>query len=170
MRCAGSTPNGWCISWTRSPGRAAQAQVRGLIRDFYSDLKAFRLKPGARRAAAPRKRFGHIFPRRTGFVALDRLLKRLHTNVSETDIRCYVARRKLSAGTRGDTGRDCRDAFLGLAKTCAKLGIDIRDYLGSRLKGAGRGMASFRRSMFTSGARSAHLIGNRTQTFAPVTE
>src|SRR5471032_3699046 len=72
--------------------------------------------------------------RRTGFDILDRLLARLHankpellmvlerpeiplhTNGSENDIRCHVTRRKISAGTRSDPGRDCRDAFLGLAK------------------------------------------------------
>ncbi len=135
--------------------RAAQAQVRGLIWDFYSELKAYRLKPGARRAGALRKQFDRIFLKRTGFVQLDRLLKRLHankaellmvldrpatplhTNGSERDIRCYVTRRKVSAGTRSDIGRDCRDAFLGLAKTCGKLGIEVWDYLGSRLKVAG---------------------------------
>ena len=100
-------------------------------------------------------RFDHIFLRRTGFVTLDRLLARLHankaellmvldqpeiplhTNGSENDIRCYVTRRKVSAGTRSDIGRDCRDAFLGLAKTCDKLGIAVWDYLGSRFKVAG---------------------------------
>ena len=30
-------------------------------------------------------------------------------------------------------GRACRDAFLGLAKTCAKLGVSFWDYLGARL-------------------------------------
>jgi hypothetical protein len=29
----------------------------------------------------------------------------------------------VSGGTRSDTGRDCRDAFLSLNKTCAKLRI-----------------------------------------------
>ena len=57
----------------------------------------------------------------------------LHTNGSENDIRCQVTKRKVSGGTRSDVGRDCRDAFLGLAKTCAKLGIAFWDYLGSRL-------------------------------------
>jgi hypothetical protein len=57
----------------------------------------------------------------------------LHTNGSENDIRCQVTKRKISAGTRSDAGRDCRDAFLGLAKTCAKLRISFWDYLGSRL-------------------------------------
>jgi hypothetical protein len=42
-------------------------------------------------------------------------------------------KRKVSGGTRSDLGRDCRDAFLGLAKTCAKLGITFWNSLGSRL-------------------------------------
>lgn len=142
--------------------RAAQARVRGLIWDFYASLKSFRATPrahahpsGQRRSAALSARFDRIFCRRTGFVTLDRLLARLHankaellrvldrpeiplhTNGSENDIRCYVTRRKISAGTRSDVGRDCRDAFLGLAKTCDTLGIAVWDYLGSRLKVAG---------------------------------
>jgi hypothetical protein len=135
--------------------RAAQARVRGLIWDFYADLKAYRGKPGKRQARALRVRFDKIFLGRTGFVALDRLLARLHankaellmvlerpelplhTNGSENDIRCQVTRRKISAGTRSEAGRDCRDAFLSLAKTCDKLGIAAFDYLGSRLKVAG---------------------------------
>ena len=64
---------------------------------------------------------------------LDRPEIPLHTNGSENDIRCQVTRRKVSAGTRSDIGRDCRDAFLGLAKTCAKLEIAFWDYLGDRL-------------------------------------
>jgi len=135
--------------------RAAQTRVRGLIWDFYADLKAYQLKPGRRRAVALSARFDRIFLRRTGFVTLDRLLARLHankaellkvlerpeiplhTNGSENDIRCYVTRRKVSAGTRSDIGRDCPDAFLSLAKTCDKLGIAIWDYLGSRFKVVG---------------------------------
>ena len=57
----------------------------------------------------------------------------LNTNGSENDIRCQVTKRKISGGTRSDAGRDCRDAFLGLPKTCAKLGIAFWDYLGARL-------------------------------------
>jgi hypothetical protein len=52
---------------------------------------------------------------------------------SENDIRAQVTRRKVSGGTRNDLGRDCRDAFLALAKTCAKLSIRFWDYLGTRL-------------------------------------
>ena len=57
----------------------------------------------------------------------------LHTNGSENDVRCHVTRRKVSGGTRSDVGRDCRDAFLGLAKTCGKLKVAFWDYLGSKL-------------------------------------
>ena len=64
---------------------------------------------------------------------LDRPDIALHTNGSENDIRCQVTKRKVSGGTRSDLGRDCRDAFLSLAKTCAKLQISFWDYLGSRL-------------------------------------
>ena len=131
--------------------RAAQARIRDLIWWFYADLKAYRREPNRRRRAELRARFDRIFRRRTGFVVLDRLLERLHankaellraldrpeiplhTNGSENDIRAQVTRRKISGGTRSDMGRDCRDAFLGLAKTCTKLGVSFWDYLGARL-------------------------------------
>lgn len=131
--------------------RTAQQHVRGLIWDFYRDLKSYREDPSPRRRASLRARFDRIFRRNTGAVMLDRLLKRihanrrellmvldrpeipLHTNGSENDIRCHVTKRKISGGTRSDVGRACRDAFLGIAKTCTKLGITFWDYLGSRL-------------------------------------
>jgi hypothetical protein len=131
--------------------RAAQATVRKLIWEFYADLKAYRCAPTPQRKAALQARFDGIFTRKTGFVTLDRLLARLHanksellmgldrpeiplhTNGSENDIRCQVTRRKVSGGTRSDRGRECRDTFLGLAKTCAKLAISFWDYLGDRL-------------------------------------
>jgi hypothetical protein len=57
----------------------------------------------------------------------------LHTNGFERDLRPQVIKRKISGGTRSDPGHDCRDAFLGLLLTCAKLGISFRDFLGHRL-------------------------------------
>lgn len=131
--------------------RAAQQRIRSLIWWFYADLKAYRHDPTPARKAALRARFDRIFKRKTGFATLDRLLARLHankpellmvldqpdiplhTNGSENDIRCQVTKRKISGGTRSDAGRQCRDAFLGLAKTCAKLGLSFWDYLGNRL-------------------------------------
>ena len=49
----------------------------------------------------------------------------LHTNGSENDIRAQVTKRKISGGTRSEAGRDCRDAFLTLMKTCQKLGLSV---------------------------------------------
>ena len=123
--------------------------VRHLIRWLYDD-QSLLPGPGPATRSALRRRFERIFQRRTGFATLDRLLKRLHankgellrvlerpkiplhTNGSENDVRCLVTRRKISAGTRSDIGRDCRDGFLGLMKTCGKLGISFWNYLGSR--------------------------------------
>ena len=118
---------------------------------FYADLKAYCRDPTPRRKRELQARFDRLFTTTTGFATLDRLLARLHankiellralerpdiplhTNGSENDIRCQVTRRKISGGTRSETGRDCRDAFLGLMKTCDKLGVSFWDYLGSRL-------------------------------------
>ena len=44
-----------------------------------------------------------------------------------------MTKRQVSGGTQSDLGRDCRDAFLGLAKTCQKLRIAFWDYLGDRI-------------------------------------
>ena len=62
----------------------------------------------------------------------------LHTNGSQNDIRGQVTRRKVSGGTRSDTGRDCRDAFLSLAKTCTRHAVTFWNYLGSRLNVPGQ--------------------------------
>jgi len=136
--------------------RRAQSFIRDLIWSFYRDLKAYAREPTPQRKAALSAEFDRIFTHKTGFVTLDRLLARLHnnksellmalerpeiplnTNGSENDIRCQVTKRKISGGTRSDAGRDCRDTFLGLAKTCAKLGIAFWDYLGARLAISGQ--------------------------------
>ena len=129
----------------------AKERIRARIWRLYKDLKAYRQAPARRRARELGRRFDSIFSTETGFATLDRLLARLraqkedllavlkrpeiplHTNGSENDIRCQVTRRKISAGTRSDLGRDSRDAFLGLMKTCAKQAVSFWDYLGDRL-------------------------------------
>ena len=67
-------------------------------------------------------------------VVLDRPEVPLNTNGSENDIRACVTRRKISAGTRSEAGKQARDIFLGLMKTCKKLDISFWHYLGNRLK------------------------------------
>ena len=137
--------------------RAAKEMIRDRIWQLYGDLKTYARAQTSQVKGAPEAkaelaaRFDAIFTTKTCFVTLDRLMKRLHakktdllmvlerpdvplhTNGSESDIRCHVTRRKVSGGTRSDLGRDCRDAFLGLIKTCAKQSIRFWDYLGCRL-------------------------------------
>lgn len=131
--------------------RQAKERIQARIWWLYADLKAYCRDPTPAARRALRQRFDRLFTSRTGFVTLDRLLTRLHanrdellmvlecpdvplhTNDAENDIRCQVTRRKISGGTKSEAGRDCRDAFLGLMKTCNKLGIRFQDYLGCRL-------------------------------------
>lgn len=165
--------------------RAAQQHVRGLIWWFYADRKAYRADPTPRRRRELRTRFDRIFQRTTGFATLDRLLQRLHankaellrvldrpdiplhTNGSENDIRCQVTKRQVSGGTKTDTGRDCQDAFLGLAKTCAKLRVSFWDYLGNRI--GIPAPQSYRGSPTSSEAKPSSPDRPPTRGFAPVT-
>jgi hypothetical protein len=131
--------------------RQAKEGIQSRIWALYADLKAYRSEPTESAKRELTERFNAIFSTRTCCATLDKLLGRLkaqrdellavlerpdiplHTNGSENDIRCQVTRRKVSGGTRSDLGRDCRDAFLGLMKTCAKQGIRFWQYLGARL-------------------------------------
>ncbi len=130
----------------------AKAEVQAGIWELYRDLRAYCRDPVPAAAPALRQRFDRLVGTRTGFATLDRLLARLqanrdellvvldrpevplHTNDAENDLRAVVTRRQLSGGTRSAAGRACRDAFLGLMKTCAKLGIRFWDFLGARLR------------------------------------
>jgi hypothetical protein len=125
---------------------------RQLVWWLYADLKLYKDEPTAARRAALRARFDRVFGRVTGFAALDATVARLrankdellvvldrpeiplHSNGSESAIRCVVTKRKISGGTRSAAGKRARDTFLGLLKTCAKLGVSFWDYLGARLK------------------------------------
>ncbi len=165
----------------RRPGAHARADLVVLRRSQGIPCSI----PSPRRRSEMRARFDRIFARRTGFAMLDRLLARLHankpellmvldrpeiplhTNGSERDIRCQVIKRKISGGTHSDTGRDCRDAFLGLMHTCAKLGI--------ALLGLSRRPARGRRARPGSRTRRSHPLPRpasltpHARGFAPVT-
>jgi Transposase IS66 family len=125
---------------------------RQLVWWFYADLKLYRDEPTPARRAALRARFDRIFDRVTGFAELDAVVARLrankaelllvldrpeiplHSNGSERDIRCVVTKRRISGETRSEAGKQARDTFLSLLKTCTKLAVSFWDYLGARLK------------------------------------
>ena len=128
------------------------ALQRQLVWWFYADLKLYKDDPTAARRTALRQRFDRIFTRVAGFPELDEVVARLHankdelllvldrpdiplhTNSSENDVRSFVTKRKVSGETRSAAGKQARDTFLSLLKTCSKLAISFWDYLGARLK------------------------------------
>ncbi len=61
----------------------------------------------------------------------------LHNKFAENAIREYVKKRKISGGTRSDTGRKCRDTFTSLTKTCRKLRVSFCKYLKDRIEKTG---------------------------------
>ncbi len=131
------------------------AKVRGDIWDFYADLKYYKEQPAVAQKETLKTRFDTIFTQKTRYELLNQALKRihknkselllvldrpeipLHTNGSEGDIRDYVKKKKVSGGTRSTTGRQCRDTFASLKKTCRKQGISFWHYLLDRLSGTG---------------------------------
>lgn len=131
--------------------RTEQARVRGELWALYAGLKVYRRAPAAETASVLEAEFDRLFTQHTGFEALDAQLSRLyarkdelllvlrrpevplHTNQSETDIRDCVKKRKVSGGTRSERGRQCRDTFTSLMKTCRKLKVSFWQFLIDRL-------------------------------------
>ena len=136
--------------------RAAIAGVRQQIWELYQDLKAYRGRPDATQEAVLEARFDQLCAQRTGYPSINNVLKEmaqhkadllrvlscpavpLHNNGTESIIRVYVQKRKISGSTRSTTGRQSRDTFASLMKTCRKLGISFWQYLQDRLRGRGR--------------------------------
>jgi hypothetical protein len=131
------------------------AKVRGDIWAFYANLKHYKHQPTAAQKTTLDSRFDEIFTQKTCYQLLNQTLKRinknksdllrvldrpeipLHTNGSEGDIRDYVKKKKVSGGTRSAVGRQCRDTFASLKKTCRKQGVSFWHYLLDRLTGSG---------------------------------
>ena len=126
-------------------------QVRGEIWSFYRALKEYKKQPCKTQKLFLSKEFDRIFTQKTRYELLNQQLMRLnklksslllvlerpeipiHTNGSENDLREQVKRRKVSGGTRSNLGRQCRDTFSSLKKTCRKLGISFWEFLNDRL-------------------------------------
>jgi hypothetical protein len=136
--------------------RAAIEQVRAQLWELYRDLKAYRAQPDPARQPLLEARFDALVGQRTGYPSIDGVLKEmrdhrtdllrvlgrpevpLHNNASESDIREYVKKRKISGSTRSASGRQGRDTFASLKKTCRKLGVRFWEYLQDRVRRLGR--------------------------------
>jgi hypothetical protein len=118
---------------------------------LYQQLKAFKDKPTDKKKQQVVKNFDAICNWQTKWLALKKGLDKiktyktellvalkypsvpLHNNQSESDIREYVKKRKISGSTRSDNGRKARDTFASLKKTCRKMNIPFWEYLMDRL-------------------------------------
>lgn len=136
--------------------REAIEKIRDLIWELYRDLKAYRQKPDPARIPELEARFDALVNQQTDFTTVNAVLKQmrerkaellavlerpelpLHNNTSESHLREYVKKRKISGGTRSDDGRRCRDTFTSLKKTCRCLGLSFWQYLLDRIKGLGQ--------------------------------
>jgi hypothetical protein len=136
--------------------RLAIEQVQQQIWDLYQDLKAYRQQPQPEQVPVLTIRFEALCSQQTVYPSINQVLKDmrehqadllrvlerpevpLHNNASESDIRDYVKKRKISGSTRSDDGRRCRDTFASLKKTCRKLGVRFWDYLRDRVQGLGQ--------------------------------
>jgi Transposase IS66 family len=115
------------------------------------DLKAYKQIPTQGVKKQIENQFDALVKKKTTYMTLNLILKRmglnkkelllvldrpeipLHNNLSENDTREYMKKRKISGSTRSDEGRQCRDTFTSLKKTCNKLSIRFWDYLIDRL-------------------------------------
>lgn len=122
---------------------------------IYADLKAYKQNPSQTEKKKITKCFDELCATKSSYPlknALQRLAKNkaelllvlkhpeipLHNNLSENDIREYVKKRKISGGTRSAAGRQYRDTFISLKKTCRKLGVNFWEYLLDRNHKIGR--------------------------------
>jgi len=122
-------------------------QIHSEFWSLYQALKQYKLASSAHRKLLLNDRFDTLVSQQTSFHSLNLVLKRLqenksellrvldypqlplHNNSSERDIREYVTKRKISAGTRSDAGRQSRDTLLTLKKTVRKLGLSFWNFL-----------------------------------------
>lgn len=127
--------------------------IRSQIWTYYRDLKLFKASPDENKKYQLESRFQEIFTQKTEFETINKALRSiydikrgllmvlerpdvpLHNNGTENDIRVQVTKRKVHGQTRSDLGRQCRDTFMSLKKTCRKLGISFNEYLYDRLSG-----------------------------------
>lgn len=132
--------------------KAAIVIAKNSIWNFYRELKEYREFPSEEKKEYLSKKFDEIFSTPTyGYsiapifatflknkkkllLILDYPNLPLHNNTSEQDIREYVIKRKISGGTRSDLGREARDTFTSIIKTCLKNKVSFWDFVNDRIK------------------------------------
>ena len=136
--------------------RIAIKIMREQVWELYQDLKTYRQRPDPALVPALEAHFDALVEQRTAFTTVNAVLDEmrthradllrvlqvpavpLHNNTSESHLRDYVKKRKISGSTRSDAGRRCRDTFASLKKTCRCLGVRFWDYLLDRVRALGQ--------------------------------
>lgn len=122
------------------------------IKEFYQKLKEYKIKPSQDFKVKLLAEFDQIFLitdynfaelqngmininqyKNSLLLVLDYPFIPLHNNGSESEIREYVIKRKISGGTRTQTGKKLRDIFTTLSKTCRKQNVSFWKFLSDRL-------------------------------------
>jgi len=114
---------------------------------LYNKINEYKLNPDDKDKKILRKMFNELCEPVENYEMLNEALSRIrrwqdklllvldhpdlpiHNNTSERDIRDYVRRRKISGGTRSDIGRQARDTFTSIKKTCQKVNVSFWSYL-----------------------------------------
>ena len=129
--------------------------VKDQVWRLYKGLKKYKENPKPKYKNRLEDMFDEIFTGKTASATLNAALQRiynnkselllvlerpdipLHNNGAENAIREYVKKRKISGSTRSESGRQCRDTFTSLKKTCRKLGVSFWQYLKDRIENTG---------------------------------
>ena len=129
--------------------------IRNSIWILYRGLEAYQKNQCDKAKLLLEKEFEKLVSQETEYLAINKILKTfkknkaelllvlerpyvsLHNNDSEREIREMVKRRKISSGTRSELGRQSRDTFTSLKKTCRKLGVSFWQFLLDRITNRG---------------------------------
>jgi len=119
--------------------------------DFYGELLRYKTNPTPEKADILSADFDRIFSTKTGYEDLDDRIEKtrnkkealllvlkhselpLHNNASELAARVEKRRQDVSLQTKSKEGTDAKDAFLTVAQTAKKLGVNIYNYIADRI-------------------------------------
>ena len=117
------------------------------IKDYYKELKAYKKDPDEKTKLLLSKEFDTLFNTKTGFDILDERIELtknkktklllvleypelpLHNNLSESGLREFVLKRKISFGTKNAYGTKAWENYMTISATCKKIGVNFFEYI-----------------------------------------
>jgi len=117
------------------------------IKDYYKELKAYKKDPDEKTKILLSEEFDVLFSTKTGFDILDERIELtknkkaklllvleypelpLHNNLSESGLREFVLKRKISFGTKNAYGTRAWENYMTISATCKKLGANFFEYI-----------------------------------------